>query len=132
MINVLQVTPFLHVPDIEAAILFFTQTLGFELTFRMDTYAYVELEQRVGIRLMEESARTPVKSADARLSIYIDVKDVDLLYSGLEHALKQLPTEDVQPPVTKPWNQRELWVKAPDGNWLVFGHFLEQAVNPVK
>lgn len=115
MINVLQVTPFLHVPDIEAAILFFTQTLGFELTFRMDTYAYVELEQRVGIRLMEESARTPVKSADARLSIYIDVKDVDLLYSGIE-----------------PWNQRELWVKAPDGNWLVFGHFLEQAVNPVK
>lgn len=132
MVNVLQVTPFLHVPNIEAAIQFFTQTLGFELTFRMGTYAYVELDQRVGIRLLEEPNRTPVKSADARLSVYIDVKDVDLLYSGIEPALKQLPAEDVQPPVTKPWNQRELWVKAPDGNWLVFGHFVEQTVSPVK
>ena len=40
MANFLQVTPFMHVPDLEQALEFFTKALGFETLLRMNDYAY--------------------------------------------------------------------------------------------
>ena len=40
----LQVTPFMHVADLDATVAFFTDLLGFDVPFRMPGYAYVERE----------------------------------------------------------------------------------------
>ena len=48
----MQVTPFLHVKGVEAAILFFTNSLGFETLYRESGYAYPHRET-VGFRLLE-------------------------------------------------------------------------------
>ena len=47
-----QITPFMHVPNLERALTFFTDVLGFETLVRMDDYAYVHRET-VGIRIMQ-------------------------------------------------------------------------------
>lgn len=47
-----QVTPFLHVPDLQEALDFFTDILGFTVPFRQDGYAYIHRET-VGFRLLE-------------------------------------------------------------------------------
>jgi catechol 2,3-dioxygenase-like lactoylglutathione lyase family enzyme len=39
--NFIHVTPFMHVPDIDAALAFFNGILGFKTLFRDGTYAYV-------------------------------------------------------------------------------------------
>ena len=44
MTKIHQITPFIHVPDLEAALNFFCETLGFKARFRESNYAYVELE----------------------------------------------------------------------------------------
>jgi catechol 2,3-dioxygenase-like lactoylglutathione lyase family enzyme len=41
------VTPFLRVPEIDAAIAFFTDTLGFKLGFKGGHYAYVEQDRKL-------------------------------------------------------------------------------------
>ena len=40
----IQITPFMHVPDIDRAVAFFEEVLGFEAKFRQQDYAYVERE----------------------------------------------------------------------------------------
>jgi hypothetical protein len=44
MTQVHQITPFLHVPDLAAALAFFCETLPSALKFRHSNYAYIELE----------------------------------------------------------------------------------------
>ncbi len=53
MSNFIQVTPFMHVDDLEGAVSFFTDTLGFEVRFRLDNYAYVHRET-TGFRILEQ------------------------------------------------------------------------------
>src|SRR5688572_3191286 len=47
----LQVTPFMHVADVDAAVAFFSELLGFAVPFRMPGYAYVEREG-CGLRIL--------------------------------------------------------------------------------
>ncbi len=116
--NILQVTPFMLVPDLEAALHFFVDILGFVKTFHADGYAYVEREA-AGFRLMED------KHFDAsykrRYAYYIDVRDVDALYAELKPKLDTLPDREHHAPQDKKWNQREVLICAPDGNLLAFG-----------
>jgi hypothetical protein len=117
--NLLQATPFLHVPDLAHALDLFTRVLRFETKYRLSNYAYLEREG-AAIRLLEEPGRSP-QLEKARVTVYIDVADVDALYSELASALATLPERDVEPPMDQPWNQRELQVRLPDGQWLTFG-----------
>ena len=50
--NFIQVTPFMHVPDIDTALRFFNDILGFKTLFREGTYAYVHRET-AGFRMMQ-------------------------------------------------------------------------------
>ena len=54
MSNFIQVTPFIHVEDLERAVSFFTDILGFETLFRANNYAYVRRET-AGFRILEQS-----------------------------------------------------------------------------
>ena len=120
MAEVHQITPFLHVPDLEAAVSFFCDTLPFEVKYREANYAYVELAG-CGLRLLEEPHRVLTADGKARVSVYIDVSNVDDLYERLRGALDVLPRDRVEPVMNKSWKQREFQVRLPDGDWLTFG-----------
>jgi len=145
MPNFIQITPFMHVPDVEAAVAFFRDVLGFEPLWREADYAYVEREG-CGIRMLQNERAAAPKGADAgvrgtsahahgddgapagnrRFCYYVDVRDVDALYEALKPKLDALPPGDVHGPADKPYNQRELLVLAPDGNLIAFGQALRR------
>jgi len=52
MANFIQVTPFMHVDNLERALAFFTEILGFETRFRVANYAYLHRET-AGFRILE-------------------------------------------------------------------------------
>ncbi len=120
MSNIVHVTPFLLVPDLDAALDFFTRVLGFTVPYQMENYAYLALDS-AGLRLLAERTATPVAREHARTTVYIDVRDVDALYAELQARLAKLSAEDVQPPVNQDYGMRELSVRMPDGHWLTFG-----------
>jgi catechol 2,3-dioxygenase-like lactoylglutathione lyase family enzyme len=118
--NFLQITPFIHVPDLDAAISFFEDLLGFRTLERGGGYAYVEREG-VGIRLRQNHGEDGAPPGNRHFAYYIDVRDVDALHAELKPKLDALPAGDVHGPADKPYGQRELLVLAPDGNLLAFG-----------
>ena len=115
-----QITPMLHVRDLESALAFFCGVLTFVAKFRAGNYAYIELDG-CGLRLLEETARVLTPDGKARVTVYIDVPDVDALHARLAAALATLPPDRVEPLCNQPWKQREFQVRMPDGDWLTFG-----------
>jgi catechol 2,3-dioxygenase-like lactoylglutathione lyase family enzyme len=120
MSNFIQVTPFMHVEDLERALAFFTGILGFEVRFRVADYAYVHRET-AGFRILEQTGADGAPPGNRRFAYYIDVHDVDGLYAELKPKLDTLPKGDVYGPVDQSYGQRELLVLAPDGNLIAFG-----------
>jgi catechol 2,3-dioxygenase-like lactoylglutathione lyase family enzyme len=125
MSNFIQVTPCLHVEDLERALAFFTGILGFETRFRAANYAYVHRET-TGFRILKQTGSDGAPPGNRRFAYYIDVRDVDGLYAELKTKLDTLPKDDVYGPVDQSYGQRELLVLAPDGNLIAFG----QAISP--
>jgi catechol 2,3-dioxygenase-like lactoylglutathione lyase family enzyme len=121
--NFIQVTPFMHVDDIEKALAFFNDILGFETLLRQENYAYVHRET-VGFRILEQTGVDGAPPGNRRFAYYIDVRDVDGLYAELKPKLDTLPKGDVYGPVNQPYGQRELLVLSPDGNLIAFGQAL--------
>ena len=120
MSNFIQITPFMHVDNLDRAVTFFTSILGFETRFRATDYAYVHRET-AGLRILERRGADGAPPGNRRFSYYIDVRDVDQLYAELKPKLDTLPQGDVFGPVDQSYGQRELLVLAPDGNLLAFG-----------
>jgi catechol 2,3-dioxygenase-like lactoylglutathione lyase family enzyme len=123
--NFIQVTPFIVLRDLEGALTFFTEILGFKTLYRAANYAYVHRET-VGFRLLEETGEDAAPPGTRRFAYYIDVHDVDSLYAELKLKLDTLPKGDVYGPVNQRYGQRELLVLAPDGNLIAFGHAIEK------
>jgi catechol 2,3-dioxygenase-like lactoylglutathione lyase family enzyme len=121
MSNFIQVTPFMHVEDLERALAFFTEILGFEVPYLLDNYAYIQRET-VGFRILEQTGADGAPPGNRRFAYYIDVRDVDQLHAELKPKLDTLPKGDVYGPVDQSYGQRELLVLAPDGNLIAFGH----------
>jgi len=126
MSNFIQVTPFIHVPDIANALRFFNEILGFKTRLRLANYAYIHRET-VGFRLLEEKSPDGAPPGNRRFAYYIDVRNVDELYAELRPRLDTLPAGDVHGPADKHYGQRELLVLAPDGNLIAFGHAIGAA-----
>jgi catechol 2,3-dioxygenase-like lactoylglutathione lyase family enzyme len=126
--NFVQITPFMHVPSLDGALEFFTDVLGFRVLFRMGDYAYIERES-VGIRLLQNHGEDGAPPGNRRFAYYIDVRDVDALYSELKPKLDTLPHGDVHGPANKGYGQRELLVLAPDGNLLAFGQAISSTTS---
>ena len=123
--NIIQGTPFMLVPDFEAAIDFMVNVLGFAVGVRMSDYAYVSRES-AGLRMMEAGSGNPFQPGTRRFAYYFDCQDVDALYADLKPKLDGLFREDVHGPSDKTYGQRELLVLAPDGNLIVFGHAIHR------
>jgi catechol 2,3-dioxygenase-like lactoylglutathione lyase family enzyme len=124
MANIIQVTPFMLVPALDAALDFMVTVLGFKVDFRMGDYAYVSRES-AGLRILEAGPGNPFQPGTRRFAYYFDCRDVDALYSELKPKLDGLPRVDVHGPEDKPYGQRELLVLAPDGNLIAFGQAIQ-------
>lgn len=119
MDGIYQITPFLHVPDMDEALSFFCDTLTFELKYRESNYAYLELGG-CGLRMLEEPTRKLTPDGKARVAMCIDVADIDALHAKLSPAFAKLPPDRVGPLKNMPYRQREFQVRMPDGDWLNF------------
>ena len=120
MQKIYQITPFLHVPDMQEALAFFCDLLTFELKARHTNYAYIDLAG-CGLRLLEEPSRKLQADGKPRVTVYVDVADIDALYAKLSQAFSNLPADCVEPLKNMPYGQREFQVRMPDGDWLNFG-----------
>ncbi len=118
----IRITPFIHVPDIDAALKFFND-LGFTTYFKMGTYAYVQREC-AGVRLQNEGDEG-APPGNRRFAYYIDVENIEGLYAELRPTLDAMPAGDVHGPADKPYRKRELCILAPDGNLFVFGQSID-------
>jgi catechol 2,3-dioxygenase-like lactoylglutathione lyase family enzyme len=110
----------MHVRDLGAAIAFLERVLGFETVVRMPEYAYLEREG-AGLRVMERPDAMVFPADCGRFAYYIDVRDVDSIHEALKAKLDALPEGHVHGPADKPYGQRELIVRVPDNQLLVFG-----------
>jgi catechol 2,3-dioxygenase-like lactoylglutathione lyase family enzyme len=115
--NLRQVTPFIYVRDLAAAVRWFDEALGFSCGHQDSVYAYVSREP-IAFRLLRRDELPP---GQRRYASYIDVRDLDALYAELKPRLDKLPAGDVEGPYTTEYGQRELAVLAPDGDLIVFG-----------
>ena len=120
MANIQEITPFLHVPNLSQALDLFTRVLRFEVRFSMSNYAYLECGE-AAVRILEEPGRVAPMQGESRMTVYIDVRDVDALYAELLPELRTLQDGDVQAPMDQSWGQREFHVRLPDGHWLAYG-----------
>ncbi|MGD0417725.1 MAG: VOC family protein [Terriglobales bacterium] len=125
MSNFIQVTPFMHVHDIEKALIFFNDILGFKTLLRQENYAYVHRET-TGFRIIEQHGADGAPPGNRRFAYYIDVRNVDELHAELKPKLDTLPKGDVYGPVNQRYGQRELLVLAPDGNLIAFGQAISK------
>ncbi|HEX8626480.1 MAG TPA: hypothetical protein VF782_15570 [Allosphingosinicella sp.] len=120
MSNTLQITPFMHVRELEPAIAFL-EMLGFATILRIGPeYAYLDREG-AGMRVLARPDAVLFPADCGRFAYYIDVRDVDSVHEALKAKLDALPEGHVHGPADKPYGQRELIVRAPDNQLLVFG-----------
>ncbi len=119
-----QITPCMHVEDVEEAVRFFVDLLGFELKFQTpETYAYVS-RGRVAVRIMKVSDDPNEASARGKRNFryYIDVADVQAVVDEVAPKLKEhWPGRRVHGPQDQPYGQREYMIESPDGDLVVFG-----------
>ncbi len=119
MAQLLQVTPFLHVRELEPALAFFSAVLGFTVPYRERGYAYVQRDGAAYRLLVASEDEAPVGNRE--ITSYVDVRDLDGLYEELRPRLQALPPADVLPPRDQPHGQREFMVRGPDGYVICFG-----------
>lgn len=118
--NTHQITPFMHVAEFEPALRFLTDTLGFTAIINDGGYAYLEREG-AGLRLLQNSDPAELGVPHRGFAYYIDVKSVETVLEQIGERLAALPAGDVVGPRDQPYGQRELMIRAPDGNLFVFG-----------
>ncbi|MGZ3305364.1 MAG: bleomycin resistance protein [Asticcacaulis sp.] len=119
--NFIRITPFMHVDHVGDAVAFFRDVLGFTVYIHDPSYAYVQRET-AGIRILkngQDEERVP--PGNRAFMYYIDVRDLDSLLAELKPKLDALPEGYVFGPKDQSYGQRELMVRAPDNNLVVFG-----------
>ena len=115
----------LFVSDLERAIAFYGETLGFELKRRDIGFAEFRTEG-VGLALWEVSdvtqalalAETPRQGLSAMVAVRVETADA---VDALHEALVSKGVHIVQPPTTHAWNARTTYFSDPDGNlWEIY------------
>jgi uncharacterized glyoxalase superfamily protein PhnB len=107
--------PILHSSDVDALVRFYTEGLGFELTFRWPLeggpveYASLKLDG-AGLGIGGDNGERESKGFE--LCVYTD--DVD----GQFERLQRFGATVVQMPQDQPWQERMGYMRDPDGNLL--------------
>jgi catechol 2,3-dioxygenase-like lactoylglutathione lyase family enzyme len=122
MSNFIRITPFMHVADVDAAVYFFTDILGFKAWIHVSDYAYVQREV-AAVRILKASTspgEVPGPGSRA-FRYYIDVEDVDAIVGEIRPKLEAAGLPGGHGPVNQSYGQREYMILAPDGDLVVFG-----------
>jgi catechol 2,3-dioxygenase-like lactoylglutathione lyase family enzyme len=123
--NTYQITPFMHVKDLDETVRFFTEVLGFTVPYRQDNYAYLDREG-AAIRILGHEHDDEVGEAHRGFAYYIDVRDLGVVLDQIGDKLAGLPEGHVVGPKDQAYGQRELMIRVPDGNVLVFGQAIKE------
>ena len=115
-----QITPFIPCTSLHQQIAFYTDVLGFRLTFEADRYAFMRRDQ-VAVRLIEVDSDVDLHQPERQQSIYIDVHRLQELYKSMEPRLIDLPRGRVRMPFTQSYGQREFHVADEDCTLIMFG-----------
>lgn len=122
--NIAQITPFMHVPDINAALSWFS-LLGFKPAFRADNYAYVSRDT-VSVRVLESTQEDCAPFPPHRgFAYYVDVRDVRVIFDEIAPRLRRAGVE-FHELKDQEYGQREFMIRAPDGNVFVFGQAIPE------
>ena len=115
----------LFVEDLERAVAFYSETLGFELK-RLDTGFAEFRTEGVGLALWEVAdvsaalalAETPRRGLTAMVAVRVETAEA---VDALHDALVSKGVRIVQPPTTHPWNARTTYFSDPDDNlWEIY------------
>lgn len=120
MATLSQITPFFVVQDLEAAVRFFRDALGFTLWVRYDGYAYLQRD-RAGVRLLQREAPPLEPEPQGWMHAYLDVEDVDALWAEFRARLREELRNNPDGPRDQTYGQREFTVFGPEGLTLFFG-----------
>lgn len=120
-----QITPFLYCADLDAEVAFF-ESLGFVIgsVMRDPDYAFMRRDQ-VAVRLIKIGDDLELSNF-AHQMVYVDVDDVDALYSELKPVLDMLPKGRVTAPFDRIYGQREFHVSDEGPYMLMFGTSLQK------
>jgi len=116
----MQLSPMIPVANLDRSITFFTETLGFTVTFKMDGYAFLQRDA-VALRLIYAGDNVDTHDPARQQACYIDVQGIDELYRGLQTELEALPEGRVRAPFDTNYGQREFHVIDEDSLCIYFG-----------
>ncbi|MEO1694499.1 MAG: VOC family protein, partial [Pseudomonadota bacterium] len=117
-----QITPFLRVSDMDAAVSFYGDVLGFRDVYRIHDPNYAFLKRdNAAVRLMQVDADFDLTRPEAQQVIYIDVDDIDALYNELRPRLDTLPRARLRGLHDTFYGQREFHVVDGDTILVMFG-----------
>ena len=116
----------MHVQDVDHAVRFFTEVLGFRAYIQGPSYAYVQREA-AGMRILKASTSPGETQGPGTRAFryYIDVRDVDVIHAELKSKVEAWPGGQLHGPVNQGYGQREIMILAPDGDLVVFGQAIE-------
>jgi len=109
--RILGTVPVIPVADVEEAIAFYRDSLGFTLAFQQGEYAGVD---RGAAHLHLDGV---VNTAAGQVTVRLTVEGVDALYAEIEPKGVIDPEEPLN---TKPWGARQFSVRDCCGNRLTF------------
>ena len=114
-----QAIPNIFVTDFEAALAYYTGSLGFHALFVYgDVPFYAHIARDEAILALRHVTRTVIDhtAGEALLSAFIEVSDVDEVHGSLQASGAQI----WQAPRDEPWAMRSVIVSDPDGNLICF------------
>lgn len=110
--------PIFHTPELERAVAFYSERLGFEERYRIPGFVVVVLGP-FSLGLTESTDVAPA----GRVALWLYTDDVD---AEIE-ALREAGVEVVKEPQDMEWGERMASVFDPDGNEIYLGQRLETA-----
>ncbi len=117
----------LFVHDLDQAMKFYRDLLGFEVTFgdavsfafRLEDQDFVVLTLPAAAEMVGDEALAPLDRAGHRVLLCADVGDVDATYQ----ALMAKGVAFIKPPKDQAWGRRTAYFADPDGNlWELYHH----------
>ncbi|MBT3345571.1 MAG: hypothetical protein HN712_10350 [Gemmatimonadetes bacterium] len=116
--NVKALVPQLRTTDLEGAITFYTQVLGFDLAFRYeDFYAGVSAGEFVLHLKLSDTADPSIRFVRGKhLHLHITIDDLDAMFERV----KTSDVTIVEEMTERPWGLREFVIEDLDGHTIYF------------
>ena len=110
------------VRDVALSVEFYADILGFERRFVSDDRNFaIVVHGDAALHFLHADDEASLRATANHISVYLWVKNIDLLYTRYKPKLDRLEQGRVRAPFDQPYGMREFHVKDPDGCLLLFG-----------